>query len=788
MDRDGPYRRRLDDSQFSNEVSKFVQQALARTRQSSSTSAQHGLARNPALSLDPISATPAPSQRIRSAPMNRVQSAHLVSPSSPATFSLNSVLEAGNPPLSRPERPRPGDHGYLYKPDLLAAPATPRQGERRAGSARHSRAASARPDSQASRRIASASINRDGSATTHGRSHHHGSEALAQAPSPFSSSHNRARSAKSTNGHFEDVTSPEERHRAERLSSVITIHVIDSSHRRRRDFFCSYRPLVKKMGFFRNYLHSQDDARSVDISVHCDLTIFEWLLRYVKATWLKQLHETSESKLDAADREFLAVEDDADTALMPQLSVYNSASILISSDYLKMSSLVNETLTYDGCLCTVLVKRHALLTCRLTARLPYSFIYEHINDVIASPTSLSAIDPELIKQLSDMLTHDDLQAIKDPKDKLLSKLCWRKIELMLQPGQPVTQLFRCRACQRLLLPWAARESLCDHSRMRMDAQGRLRCHHERDTEWDLNEYLVELRIQGLSAKDVYWRLRCLSRAYHCRLCHMNFLPAEVDTCLYHSEPARFEPAPALPASAVAISPESLGAHAQGVFPCCGATVLRTFSSNFGLSSRRVMPCPRLPYSSTRLHMVNVFGIEESHMGVGSTAAVALEEFQEEDEDSEETPVAPRVVVRSSNTAAQTADVAHARLGDLAREVGQLISLLGRRMAGLERAVSCFGADESSKLNIQLLRHQDRGDMTALRAQLRAARRPQTLTPAPPRRTGNFIDPNDKSTKVFARMLQRIQRIEREAATPTAAHPQRAFSTAGRQNALKRFKL
>jgi hypothetical protein len=56
--------------------------------------------------------------------------------------------------------------------------------------------------------------------------------------------------------------------------------------------------------------HAKDAYQEdLDISVHCDVAIFEWLMRYIK---------------DKSD---------------PQLTVRNVISILISSNYLKMESL-----------------------------------------------------------------------------------------------------------------------------------------------------------------------------------------------------------------------------------------------------------------------------------------------------------------------------------------------------------------------------------------------------------------------------------------------------------------
>ena len=62
------------------------------------------------------------------------------------------------------------------------------------------------------------------------------------------------------------------------------------------------------------------DATSVediDISVHCDIKIFEWLMRYVR---MKEMQEKGEKVPESFN--------------VPKLDLKNVISILISSDFL----------------------------------------------------------------------------------------------------------------------------------------------------------------------------------------------------------------------------------------------------------------------------------------------------------------------------------------------------------------------------------------------------------------------------------------------------------------------
>ena len=51
----------------------------------------------------------------------------------------------------------------------------------------------------------------------------------------------------------------------------------------KKDFTCSKVLLLKEMKYFQDYLSSDNQTwEDIDISVHCDIKIFDWLMRYVK--------------------------------------------------------------------------------------------------------------------------------------------------------------------------------------------------------------------------------------------------------------------------------------------------------------------------------------------------------------------------------------------------------------------------------------------------------------------------------------------------------------------------
>jgi hypothetical protein len=61
--------------------------------------------------------------------------------------------------------------------------------------------------------------------------------------------------------------------------TMIIIHVCDENKKLNKDFKCEKNLLVKNMKYFEKYLMDQKSIDDIDISVHCDIGIFDWLMR-----------------------------------------------------------------------------------------------------------------------------------------------------------------------------------------------------------------------------------------------------------------------------------------------------------------------------------------------------------------------------------------------------------------------------------------------------------------------------------------------------------------------------
>jgi hypothetical protein len=94
---------------------------------------------------------------------------------------------------------------------------------------------------------------------------------------------------------------------------MVIIHVCDENQQISKDFCCKRDILVKHMKYFEKFLAENENGYDdIDISVHCDVEIFEWLMTYI--------HEPDKP---------------------PKIEKSIIVSILISSEFLQMDALVD---------------------------------------------------------------------------------------------------------------------------------------------------------------------------------------------------------------------------------------------------------------------------------------------------------------------------------------------------------------------------------------------------------------------------------------------------------------
>lgn len=303
---------------------------------------------------------------------------------------------------------------------------------------------------------------------------------------------------------------------------VMVIHVCDEAKNLKQDFQCPRDLLVQEMKYFAEYL-STDAQRweEVDISVHCDVQIFEWLMKYVKRGTVECLDK-------------------------PRLEPNNVISILISSDFLKMDNLVQECIEY---------------------------CHGNMSAIVSTPCNMNCINDKLVGRIADLFTHNEADDIKDRKDKFKSKLFAKKLEKLFEVDftnqdcpENASTMFRCSVCKKLLTKNLERKVKCMPSRMTVDKRGQLTFCHVRDTTFDINQYLIDLKTQLKTWREVYWRIWGTVHYQTCGRCGEVFPCTDYGHCKYHPEPPRYE------------NDQSQNSFI-GTYPCCHQKNLRFDPTN-----------------------------------------------------------------------------------------------------------------------------------------------------------------------------------------------------------------
>ncbi|XP_022831615.1 uncharacterized protein LOC111360045 isoform X3 [Spodoptera litura] len=331
----------------------------------------------------------------------------------------------------------------------------------------------------------------------------------------------------------------------------VEIHVCDEVKGLKKDFRCPQKLLISKMGYFADVTAGQR-LEDMDISVHCDIQIFDWLMRWVK-------------------RDTILVAD------WPLLDPHNVVPILVSASFLQMEPLLHDCLIY---------------------------CHAHINDIVKTSTNLACLSDALLTRLAAMYTNAELEAIRDRKDKIQSRLYCKMILSLAEPvpetlrGHYATlaTLFKCNKCNKLLGRHIAEQVPCQPASMRIDRRGNVVSSHTKDQSWSLNDYITWLYGELRSWRRVYWRLWADCHFLRCQLCDSFFPAYQMEWCSHHEQPAHMftlEGRPSLPA---------------GRYPCCGERAYRfeTITRNTGCQFREHVPDERLAMDSSVMELYNQF--------------------------------------------------------------------------------------------------------------------------------------------------------------------------------------
>ncbi|KFB42675.1 AGAP004888-PA-like protein [Anopheles sinensis] len=304
-----------------------------------------------------------------------------------------------------------------------------------------------------------------------------------------------------------------------RAEPEVIIHVCDEVKGSSRDFSCPQKLLITKMGYFADVTAGQR-LEDMDISVHCDLQIFEWLMKWVKKESMSQ--------------------DD-----WPALDPTNVIPILVSASFLQMEPLLLDCL---------------------------SFCHARLNEVVKASANLACLNDSIITRLAAMFTNLELELVKDKKDRIAPRL-WTKLIQSLCEIEPqalrghyatLAGMFRCLKCGKFLTQTVSSYIHCLPQNIRLNRWGQLISAHVKDPSWNITNYVSSLHKEVRSWRKVYWRLWGHCHFLYCSICDTHFPVSQMMWCQYHPEQPQF------------LGPAAEGrvAGPAGRYPCCGKQAYR----------------------------------------------------------------------------------------------------------------------------------------------------------------------------------------------------------------------
>ena len=97
------------------------------------------------------------------------------------------------------------------------------------------------------------------------------------------------------------------------------------------------------------------------------------------------------------------------------------------------------------------------------------FVAKNLQEIIQLPIDMNCMNSNLIKKLSLCVSLDELNNLKDKKDKLTSKLYMKKLELLFE--EEANMLYRCVYCNYLYTSAQREWMVCEKAKIFIDFHG-----------------------------------------------------------------------------------------------------------------------------------------------------------------------------------------------------------------------------------------------------------------------------------------------------------------------------
>mmetsp|Transcript_7276 Transcript_7276/g.7129 ORF Transcript_7276/g.7129 Transcript_7276/m.7129 type:complete len:212 (+) Transcript_7276:275-910(+) len=137
--------------------------------------------------------------------------------------------------------------------------------------------------------------------------------------------------------------------------------------------------------------------------------------------------------------------------------------------------------------------------------------------------------------------------------------------------------------------------ICEKARIFIDFHGNVIAEHVADRNWEINKFFLFLKDQGLTWREIYWKIWARLQAFYCNVCGLKFVAAELGHCSYHPEEPKF----------------SHGSNI-GFYQCCQQKAIRfdTSIKKKGCCGRNHVPRDKLHSKEYEFLMKNFTIIEE----------------------------------------------------------------------------------------------------------------------------------------------------------------------------------
>ena len=132
---------------------------------------------------------------------------------------------------------------------------------------------------------------------------------------------------------------------------------------------------------------------------------------------------------------------------------------------------------------------------------------------------------------------DQLDNLKERKDKLVSRLFMKKLEILLEKEK--NYLYKCAYCQKLFTKEQRKVLSCQKGNTVISYNGQIRAKHVIDREWDLKKFITYIReTYRISWKEIYWKVWSYLYIMKCNICQDFFHISEMGSCRSHAGKAK----------------------------------------------------------------------------------------------------------------------------------------------------------------------------------------------------------------------------------------------------------